>query len=51
MNNVIEYKGYRGGVEFSGEDQVFVRKIFGINDTVTFEADTVKNFTQHSKML
>lgn len=42
MNNVIEYKGYRGIVEFSAEDQVFFGKIFGINDTVTFEADTVK---------
>lgn len=42
MNNVIEYNGYRGVIEFSAEDEVFFGKIFGINDTVTFEADTVK---------
>jgi len=41
--NHIEYKGYLGTVEFSSEDMVFHGKIHGINDLVTFEADTVEN--------
>lgn len=41
MKNVLEYKGYSGSVEFSGDDDVFFGKITGIRDVVTFEADTV----------
>ncbi|MBS1682705.1 MAG: type II toxin-antitoxin system HicB family antitoxin [Bacteroidetes bacterium] len=42
MKNVLEYKGYKGSVEFSAEDQVFFGKIIGIRDVVTFEGVTVK---------
>lgn len=37
---MITYKGYIGTVEYSHEDKVFWGKIHGINDIVTFEADT-----------
>jgi len=40
--NHIEYKGYLGTVEFSSEDMVFYGKIHGINDLITFEANTVE---------
>jgi len=41
MKNLLEYKNYRGTVEFSAEDEVFFGKINGIRDVVTFEADSV----------
>ena len=41
MKNFLEYKNYRGTVEFSAEDEVFFGKINGIRDVVTFEADSV----------
>lgn len=41
MKNYFEYKGYMGKPEFSAEDQVFFGTIFGINDLVTFEGDSV----------
>ena len=42
MSNSLEYKGYHGVVEFSADDNVFFGKIFGINELVTFEGDSVK---------
>lgn len=42
MNNIIEYKGYYGSVEFNAEDDVFFGKILGINDLVTFEGESTK---------
>lgn len=42
MNNIIEYKGYYGSVEFSSDDDVFFGKVIGINDLVTFEAQSTK---------
>jgi predicted HicB family RNase H-like nuclease len=41
MNNLLEYKGYWGSVEFSAPDKVFYGKILGINDLVSFEGNTV----------
>ena len=43
MKNILEYNGYTGVVEFSAEDMVFFGKIFGINDLVTFEGETVRD--------
>jgi predicted HicB family RNase H-like nuclease len=42
MNNVLEYKGYIGSVEFSSEDRVFFGKVVGINDLITFEGESVQ---------
>ncbi|CAN5331948.1 type II toxin-antitoxin system HicB family antitoxin [soil metagenome] len=39
--DIIEYKDYTGTVHFSSDDKVFHGKIFGINDLVTFEGETV----------
>ena len=46
MKNVMEYKGYIGGVEFSSEDNVFHGKLEGISDLVTFEGDSVKQLAR-----
>lgn len=41
MSHNLSYKGYRAAVEFSAEDDLFVGRIAGINDVVTFEGDSV----------
>jgi len=40
MQNYLEYKGYIGTITLSPEDRCFFGTIFGINDLVTFEAET-----------
>lgn len=40
------YKGYVGSIEFSEEDMVFHGRILGINDIVTFEAETPKGLVE-----
>lgn len=37
MNNLIEYKGYIGSVEFSEEDGVFFGKVQGIRTLISYE--------------
>ena len=37
MNNMLEYKGYYGSVEYSAADEVFHGRIEGIADHVTLE--------------
>ena len=41
MENYLEFKGYKGSIEFSEEDKVFFGKIQGINDVVTFEGASI----------
>jgi predicted HicB family RNase H-like nuclease len=42
MNDILQYKGYYADIHFSADDDVFFGKMIGINDLVTFEADSVK---------
>ena len=42
MKNTMECNGYTGVVEYSAEDNVFFGKLFGINDLITFEGNSVK---------
>jgi predicted HicB family RNase H-like nuclease len=42
MNNYIEYKGYRGIIEYSDQDSVLYGKIIGIDDLVIFEGTSVE---------
>ena len=42
MNNLIEYKGYVGSVEFSEEDGVFFGKVQGIRSLISYEGTTAK---------
>jgi predicted HicB family RNase H-like nuclease len=42
MNNYIEYKGYRGIIDYSDQDSILYGKIMGIDDLVTFEGTSVE---------
>ena len=37
MNNIMEYKGYIGSVEFSETDEVFYGKVQGIRSLISYE--------------
>jgi predicted HicB family RNase H-like nuclease len=45
-NNVLEYRGYYGTVEFSAADNVLFGKVLGINGLISFEGDSVKNLKE-----
>ena len=47
--NILEYKGYRGKVEFDSEALCLYGKIIGINALVTFESDSPKTIEQAFK--
>jgi predicted HicB family RNase H-like nuclease len=38
---MIEYKGYTGVVEFSGEERMFYGEVVGLRDIIGFEGSTV----------
>ncbi|PWM77766.1 MAG: toxin-antitoxin system HicB family antitoxin [Phascolarctobacterium sp.] len=42
MNNIMQYKGYIGSVEFSEEDEVFYGKVLGIRSLISYEGTTAK---------
>jgi predicted HicB family RNase H-like nuclease len=43
MKNVMTYKGYMARIEFDQRDNIFIGKIVGITDSITFHGETVKN--------
>lgn len=40
--NTLKYKNYTAKVDFDSEDKIFVGKVIGINDVVSFHAKTVE---------
>ena len=42
MENYLKHKNYFGSVEFSSEDNTLYGNIIGIDDLVTYEAESVK---------
>jgi predicted HicB family RNase H-like nuclease len=38
----MTYKGYKARIEFDQRDDIFMGKIVGIADTITFHGETVK---------
>ncbi|MGC2061791.1 MAG: type II toxin-antitoxin system HicB family antitoxin [Thermodesulfovibrionales bacterium] len=42
MINTISYKGYTARVQYSPDDDVFVGRILGIEDSISFHGTTVK---------
>lgn len=46
MNNMMEYKGYYGSVEYSPTDNVLFGKLIGINSLVSYEGDSVHSLKQ-----
>lgn len=49
MNDIVEYKNYYAEIHFSADDEVFFGKLIGINDLVSFEADSVKELKKEFK--
>jgi predicted HicB family RNase H-like nuclease len=41
MKNVMVYKGYAARIEFDERDDIFIGKIVGIADSITFHGETV----------
>ena len=46
MNNLFEYKGYLGTIEFSDADDVFFGKVVGIRGLISYEGNNVKNLKE-----
>ena len=46
MNNTLEYKGFRSKIEYSADDNLFVGRLIGIKDIVTFHGETVAELKQ-----
>lgn len=42
MNNIMQYKGYIGSVEFSENDNVLFGKVQGIRSLISYEGTTVQ---------
>jgi predicted HicB family RNase H-like nuclease len=42
MKNVMTYKGYTARIEFDQRDSIFLGKIIGIADSISFHGETVK---------
>lgn len=45
MKNTLSYRGYSARMEFDPDDQVLVGRVLGIDDIITFHADSVASFT------
>ena len=43
MSNILEYNGYHARIEFSNEDETFIGKVLGLQDTLVFEGETVED--------
>ncbi len=41
MNNILEYKGYNGTVEYSSEDNILFGKVIGIKSLISYEGQSV----------
>ena len=42
MTNVMEHKGYSARISFDADDEIFVGRLAGINDVISFHASTVE---------
>ena len=47
--NAMTYQGYAARIEYDAEDRIFVGRVTGINDIVSFHADTVDGLEQAFK--
>lgn len=46
MNNLLDYKGYYGTVEFSSKDQILFGKVIDVNSLISYEGDSVVSLKQ-----
>jgi len=42
MNNILEYKGYSGTVEYSADDNILFGKVIGVNSLISYEGKSIK---------
>src|SRR2546423_6455209 len=49
MNNTLEHKGFRSRIEYSADDNLFVGRLIGIKDIVTFHGETVEELRSEMK--
>lgn len=47
MMNVMTYKGYKARIEFDPRDSIFVGRVLGIEDSISFHAATVALLKEH----
>ncbi len=38
----LDYRGFKGSIDYAAEDEVFYGKVLGVDDLITFEGDSVK---------
>ncbi len=41
MSKMMEYKNYHAQIEYDGEDELFVGKVYGIADSLNFHGTSV----------
>lgn len=41
MINVMTYKGYKARIEFDPRDNIFIGRVLGIEDGISFHGETV----------
>ena len=46
MNDMMEYKGYFGSVQYSDDDEVFCGKVAFIRSLISYEGESVKELKQ-----
>lgn len=46
MEKTMEYNGYIGTVEYSAEDEMLYGKIWGINDSVTYDGESISQLKE-----
>lgn len=45
MNNTMTYKGYVARIAFDPQDEIFIGRVLGIADTISFHGETVAELT------
>ncbi len=46
MNNMLEYKGYYGTVDFSISDNILFGKIVGVQSLISYEGDSIQSLQE-----
>jgi predicted HicB family RNase H-like nuclease len=46
MNNVMEYKGYCGTVEYSASDKVLYGKVVGVKSLISYEGESLQSLRE-----
>lgn len=46
MNNMLEYKGYYGTVDFSSDDKILFGNVIGVNSLISYEGHSVESLKQ-----